>query len=90
MDYTIDISYRHDSPGFLNESAGMPQQAQSTFMNAPQSTFGDNHSWSSSTADQDLDVISQFMLDQDFIDMDRVITFNDGSMFMTGETTHHT
>ena len=90
MDYTIDISYRHDSPALWNESAGMPQHPQSTSTSAPQTNFGDNDNWSSSTADQDLDAISQFMLDQNFIDMDRVITFNDGSMFMTGETTHPT
>lgn len=85
MDYTLDISYSHDAPADLNAATGMPQQPQQTFVD-PLSSFPDaGQSWSSTTCDQDLDAMSQFVLNQDFTDMDRVITFSDGSLFVTGD-----
>ena len=85
MDYTLDISYSHDSPADPNATAGMPQQLQQTFAD-PLSSFPDvGQSWPSTTCDQDLDAMSQFVLNQDFTDMDRVITFSDGSLFVTGD-----
>jgi hypothetical protein len=85
MDYTLDISYSHDAPADPNAATGMPQQPQQTFVD-PLSSFPDaGQSWSSTTCDQDLDAMSQFVLNQDFTDMDRVITFSDGSLFVTGD-----
>lgn len=85
MDYTLDISYSHDSSTLPNATAEMPQQLQTTFAD-PSSRLPDvDQGWPGTASEQDLDVMSQFMLNQDFTDMDRVITFNDGSLFITGE-----
>jgi len=85
MDYTLDISYSHDSPVHRNAIVEMPQQLQQLFAD-PLTSFSDvDQRWLSTTCDQDLDAMSQFMLKQDFADMDRVITFSDGSLFVTGD-----
>jgi hypothetical protein len=85
MDYTLDISYSHASSVLPNATDKILQQVQPAFTN-PLSNIPDvEQSWFSTTCDQDLDAMSQFMLDQDFTDMDRVITFNDGSLFVTGD-----
>lgn len=85
MDYTLDISYSHESLVHRNAIAGMPQQLQQPFAD-PLANFPDvGQSWLSTTCDQDLDAMSQFMLNQDFADMDRVIAFSDGSLFVTGD-----
>lgn len=85
MDYTLDISYSHDSSATSNSTTGVPQQFQQTFTD-PLASFPDfGQGWLGRSCDQDLDAMSQFMLNQDFTDMDRVITFNDGSLFITGD-----
>jgi hypothetical protein len=85
MDYTLDIGYSHESPVHRNTIAEMPQQLQQPFAD-PLTSFPDvGQSWLSTTCDQNLDAMSQFMLNQDFADMDRVITFSDGSLFVTGD-----
>ena len=85
MDYTLDISYSHDSPVHRNAVVELPQQLQQPSADLLTGFPDVSQSWFGTSCDQDLDAMSQFMLNQDFADMDRVITFSDGSLFVTGD-----
>jgi hypothetical protein len=83
MDYTIDISYGQTSPNPTQTVAESPRP-RPMFMNAPSSVPDFSQDWLNTADVTGVITASQFLLDQDFIDMDRVITFDDGSMFMAG------
>jgi hypothetical protein len=81
MDYTIDISYHQTSPGSAQTIAGS-SQPHSMFTKAPSNVLDFGQDWPGSADGTDVNTDSRLLLDQDFFDMDRVITFDDGSMFM--------
>lgn len=76
IDYTNDISYRCSQSAVSLPHTAWPEMSPVIFTNVT----GTQEDWSSTL---DFNFASDFMLDQDFMDMDRVITFDDGSMFTT-------
>jgi hypothetical protein len=70
MDYTTEISHRHNTV----EEPG-------TYTWPVLSRVSDAAALSSPSVIAEFNTIPQIMLDQEFIDMDRVIAFDDGSLF---------
>lgn len=78
MNYTSDIHVRHSRTGSVSGYSAWPMAAQGLNQGIPEA-----NAILPSNAPETMDFTSipQIMLDQDFVDLDRVIAFDDGSMF---------
>lgn len=80
MNYTCDIHVRRSRTGSVSSYSARPMSAQGL----NQGMLEANAILPSNSPEtMDFTSIPQIMLDQDFIDLDRVIAFDDGSMFTT-------
>lgn len=80
MNYTNDIHSRRSNPDSANGYCVWPMASQGLTQMLPE----DNAVLPSNAPESmDFNSIPQIMLDQDFVDLDRVIAFDDGSMFTT-------